>query len=550
MNKYKKLKDITLEFSKHINIIAGTNGSCKTSLLHIISNSFQMVNRKCDFITDKTCLDCIRQINNSINPKIETLTKGDKKFNDPAPGHKGDLYTVKFINGLEMKFRRHESKKNDRYSIKPYYKKGASEKLPFIFTIYLGLSRLFPFGEYQNDKLIKTIKKGIPQEYQEEINRIYKELINIDIQKVNHQLISDIKTRSEFTTVDDGIDSNTISSGEDNLYIILTALISLKYYYNSIQSNNDCESLLLIDEFDATLHPALQNKLLQIFYDFSKNYKIQIFLTTHSLSLIEYALKNKFNVLYLINNVHNILTLPQEDIVGIKADLNECTRNDILQSKKICIWMEDDEARDFWNELKDFYCEKDPNGFGKIANYFHLVNISIGSTNLINIFSDIYLLNNTLKSICILDGDKNSNKNLNKNIICLPGNNSPEKLLIAYSFDLYENDSEFWEMSSLKNSYNKRIYTSNFKNEIDKINEEIERLRVEGKSHGKERELYKDFYKERRDFFILLIRYWIRSKAPKNELAEFYKEIFILFKKLAESHDIPSSLWLTPIDIT
>ena len=61
--------------------------------------------------------------------------------------------------------------------------------------------------------------------------------------------------------------------------------------YNSIQSNQPVESILLIDELDATLHPSLQFKLLDLFNQYSHDYKIQIFITTHSLSLIEHALE-------------------------------------------------------------------------------------------------------------------------------------------------------------------------------------------------------------------------------------------------------------------
>lgn len=77
--------------------------------------------------------------------------------------------------------------------------------------------------------------------------------------------MGDIKTRADFESDKAGIDSNTISAGEDNLFIIISALVSLKYYFQNITSTNEIESVLLIDEFDATLHPSLQFKLLDIF---------------------------------------------------------------------------------------------------------------------------------------------------------------------------------------------------------------------------------------------------------------------------------------------
>ena len=38
---FKKLRALNLSFSPTINVISGANGTCKTSLLYMISNSFQ-----------------------------------------------------------------------------------------------------------------------------------------------------------------------------------------------------------------------------------------------------------------------------------------------------------------------------------------------------------------------------------------------------------------------------------------------------------------------------------------------------------------------------
>ena len=48
--QYRKLKDLNLSFSKNVNAISGTNGTCKTSLLHIVGNSLQAPNQKCEWI--------------------------------------------------------------------------------------------------------------------------------------------------------------------------------------------------------------------------------------------------------------------------------------------------------------------------------------------------------------------------------------------------------------------------------------------------------------------------------------------------------------------
>lgn len=75
ITKYRKLENMVLDMSSGINIISGINGTCKSSLLHIISNAHQAVTRKCGWIQDRICLDIIKQLNKITNPKIESLTE-------------------------------------------------------------------------------------------------------------------------------------------------------------------------------------------------------------------------------------------------------------------------------------------------------------------------------------------------------------------------------------------------------------------------------------------------------------------------------------------
>lgn len=82
--QYRKIKNLEFDFSRGINVISGTNGTCKTSLLHIISNSFQLVTKSCSWLVDKNCLEIIKKVNKVTNPKVESLTRGDKQYNDPA----------------------------------------------------------------------------------------------------------------------------------------------------------------------------------------------------------------------------------------------------------------------------------------------------------------------------------------------------------------------------------------------------------------------------------------------------------------------------------
>lgn len=264
IKKYRKLENIDFEFSKDINIISGTNGTCKTSLLYIISNSFKEIQKSNENIKDINIPTIISQINKLTNPKIESLTRGDDEYNDPAPNIKGTLFNVEYYDGYKLDYRRHNHKIATRFAIKPPYKKGDSQKLPSIPIIYLGLFRLYSFGEFNNDDGIKKLKKKLPDEYIKILIELYKEFTNMQVNYECQTSMNEIKSRAEFKTNIQGIDSNTISAGEDNLYIILTALVSLRYYYENLkETKKEIESILLVDELDATLHPEFQIKLLE-----------------------------------------------------------------------------------------------------------------------------------------------------------------------------------------------------------------------------------------------------------------------------------------------
>lgn len=406
----------------------------------------------------------------------------------------------------------------------------------------MGLSRLFPFGEYQNDGAIEKLKKSLPEHYWCDISLIYKNLTGISVSSMESQKMGEIKIRADFTSDIKGIDSNTISAGEDNLFIIITALISLKYYYDNIQSQNTVESILLIDEIDATLHPSLQLKLIELFRHYSEKYKIQIIFTTHSLSVLEYTLSNKDNVLYLIDNVTSVIKMLSPDIYKIKMFLHDRTRDEIYLSKAIPIFTEDNEARVFLNIILDYFEEKYTN-FTGIRRYFHLVNANIGSDNLKNIFGDSYLLKSTMKSICILDGDQRTD--FNNYIITLPGGDSPEKLIMAYSIMLYDNDDPFWtDEVILDLNYGKIHFRDNIRLDINNIKNKLENLRSNGKStHGVERQENKEIFLKHQRFFELLFKHWVHNDENSDSMYKFYKNLNIMFKKVAEFHGINPQLW-------
>ena len=535
---YRKLQGITLDFSDSITFISGPNGTCKSSLLHMISNAFQEIKGVSPLLSNKRTMQIIRGINPSLNPKIETLTKGDKQHQDPAKGIKGTLFTVKYMNGMVLNFRRHNSKtspKTMRYAIKPSYTSGSRDRLPQVPVLYLGLPRLYPYGEFQNDAAIEKVRHHLPEEYEKEVIKLYSKLAHINISNPKAQRLKDVKPHTDFDTSVEGLDSNTISSGEDNLYIIVTALVSLRFFYESQQEPDHQKrlgSILLIDEFDATLHPSMQEQLLDIIQEYSKLYKIQMVSTTHSLSLLEYAFRKKIKVIYLKDDIERVIPMPEPDIYKIRMNLRQLTRKDIYDNKCIPVFTEDEEAREILDTLLSFMMDQDPL-LGQIKSYLHLVEAPIGAESLRGIFSD-RMISAKAGMFCVLDGDKQSD--LSKNIICLPGKNSPEKFLYSYALELYDkNVGTFWQADAVQdNGFDRAQFRDKIKVDYDAIEE----------SHKSDtakkplREALKKFYCNNIDFFRLVFLHWLNDDANKGELNDFVHDLKIMFKKTAPYHSL------------
>ena len=543
--QYRKLKDLDLNLTPNINAISGTNGTCKTSLLHIISNAFQAVHSKCEWVNDPKCLHAIKAVNDSMNPKVESLTRGDKQYNDPAHGVKGALFNINYTNGEKLEFRRHNSTLTTRYAIKPKYPPGTTQKLPYCPVIYLGLSRLVPYGEFRDDDTIKNINKQLPEQYQNEIAQLYKKFTNYSIQYGAAQQMGNVKTRTEFDCNTDGIDSNTISAGEDNLFILLTALVSLRYYYESITPKNLVESVMLIDEVDATLHPAFQVKLLNLFREYSQKYKIQIIFTTHSLSLLESMLDRKDNVIYMLDNISNVILMEDPDIYKIKMHLQSLTEDDIYKDRVIPVFSEDEEARFLIRMLFNYFMEIHPEEFRGVERYFHFVTAKISADNLEGIFSDSKLQQIALRAICILDGDHRSK--IQNCIVALPSrkSESPEVLICTYAEHLYKIDSEFWvDRNVIARGFGKPYYLNEIRTPIDEFNRKLEQEKREKIStKGQKREFYKKLFNKNKTFMEMLYKHWLHNDQNQQCIEQFYNDLRIVFKRVAPYNEINPGEW-------
>lgn len=548
--QYRKLKDITFSFDRHINLISGTNGTCKSTLMHIVSNSFQAVKSSDDHYIRPTATTVLKRFVEKVNPKIETVSRGDKNhYSNPAVGRAGTLFKVKYKSGEELEFRRHNSKndeemKNYRFSIKPKYARDTQDRLPSVPVVYLGLSRLVPYGEVSDKVVTNTMRDQLPPEIQAAFKKQFAQLTRLEIDKQVIHNIPDVKKRSEFLTNVGGVDSNTISSGEDNISIILTALNCLRYVHDSVVKGKarDVESVLLIDEFDATLHPTAQRKLFDIIAEYAKAYRIQVFFTTHSLYILKYAYQLKHNIVYLVDQLDHVSVMPDPSPVQIEMHLTGLQHKALYQNVFIPVYTEDDEARLFLEYLLDYISKTLDPGFAPAKDLLHLVKVNIGAKNLLSLFTDLKLNQSTMRAICILDGDQT--KDLTHHVITLPGGGPPDRIFSEYlrSMVACDGSQAFWQ-EVLARGYSKLTATSVLE-EFDAIDEKIEEEKKHGKStKGIRREESKKHFNNHRHFYDLVMKAWLKDETNQIKIRGFRDDLFAVFKKTAGFHSVDDKIW-------
>lgn len=122
------------------------------------------------------------------------------------------------------------------------------------------------------------------------------------------------------TVSDDIIFFEGLSSGEK----IIFELICYEFIINNASKNRET-NLILLDEFDANLNPALSELFIKTVRDELVDKGIKVILTTHSPSTVAFAEPNELYWMENINDSHNIRPIKNED--GKKEILEKLAPN-------------------------------------------------------------------------------------------------------------------------------------------------------------------------------------------------------------------------------
>ena len=528
LEDFRIFKDQTIHIGNTITAIAGHNATGKSTILGILGNTCELKSKFGTTITDK-----------QFKTEFSELFKGSKAF-DKRSGDIGTLFYLPQDNDNEIPITLRvtwqkwdkDSVDSNRFRILPKWvdhsisEKVTAKKLS-VPSFYLGLSRLYPLGEDTSEVIEeRKFKKKLTNDDIQWLIKNYKYILSID------DSISSISNYEIFKKRSGGVNTShydflSNSSGQDNLMQIMYLLLSfikLKTEYDNIGEPWP-GGILLIDELDATLHPAAQIRLIDLIYKVCKQFNFQAVFTTHSLQILEYLsslqIRNSdINIEYFTTANGKLEIHHNPPFEAMENDMMISTYYLTSNNRKINIYSEDAEARYFIRHMLADY-----------KDHFRLLDIKLGGESLMNLlYNDPDYFKNVL---FILDGDKDLAKTKyaelpakHCNVIFLPGNEGPEALLYNYLINLPPTHE------ILQENFDKGISIRMFK-EMNPLTS------PKYASYEKNREKYKHWVIDNQAMFddLNIMRYWCEDN--QTDLDTFKKTFVNRFNILASRTKIP-----------
>lgn len=438
INDFRALKNVNIKLGKYITAISGRNGLGKSTILALLGNACELKIKE-----GKTLF------NTQFRTEFSEVFKASKTF-DLSGSNKCKINfseAEKPETIVETKVCRVSWQNNGtRFRIIPetITKDEKNSKKKEWPSIYLGLSRLYPIGEV-NDESISVKEFKFTSEEEKYFIDNYLEILNLKTQnKIESEICVDMIDIGK-TTRKKGIgistpnyESITNSAGQDNIGQIIMAILSFERL--SVNSNYK-GGLLLIDEIEATLHPVAQIKLVNFLYKACKKLSLQVVFTSHSVSLLkELSIKilhnskdtNNYEIYYLSKGNGPLVTYKNPSFSAIQNDLTLAPAGSNI--KKITVYSEDDEGRWFFEKLVQKY-----------SLYLDVVRTKLSCDILLQLNkNDPKYFSNV---IIVVDGDVSDGNiekaNISGNLIKIPGSFRPEEVIYNFLMDL-DSDSEIF----------------------------------------------------------------------------------------------------------
>ncbi len=263
--------DIVWDLNPDVNVLAGINGSGKSTILKYINDMFPS---KSHFPPLGVIEKMELFFNDGGKGKLETIRKSDGSFLMVVSGLENVTINVNLINTFDTKLKPLEAvqKLSDNrveteldwglYQLQEKYKDyqiNIARKKEEIFKDNQG-------NPFYDNIVIEFKKLGYPQK---RLLEIIDDLFSETDKKVNPD-----KNELEFLLGDKEVNAYQLSSGEKQLLVILLTVL--------VQDNKP--SILLMDEPEISLHMKWQRNLITYIRELNPN--VQLIIATHSPDII------------------------------------------------------------------------------------------------------------------------------------------------------------------------------------------------------------------------------------------------------------------------
>lgn len=519
---FRNLKDINIDISPRLTVIAGHNGIGKSTILGLIANGSELkqyktlLNKdfradfgelffldyyedfktrdpepsKAELIYEAENKNIIKECEVTGTQKVLVKKNKYKKFMVKVPVDQLTELQAKdlkedsfYVYRMRVIPRTKNAKDLDKAFLDNYQIGHAAKvKIP---TLYLGMSRMSPIGEFDwtavQQKLIQINKESV-----EYIYNIFDRIIPFaDFHEEKVTFTHSFNDSNKQSIVPNfGHSSLSISLGQDSLSTIATALAS----FHNLKAEMKEEykgGILIVDEVEAGLHPRAQRKLIQTFKQVAKELNLQIIMTSHSLTIIKETLNENISknfrpddIVYLMDT--NIpYVMEHHSYLKIKNDMlleefkpESTTEISVTLPPKIYIYFEDFEAYDFFKAI--LRSKRITDTLSYFGRELCLVPAKLGCHNLLNLSKSTPHFK---ESLIILDSDvtdlnessaaiKNSLLKYS-NVVILPVSDEssiynglpPDKIIYTYLLDRYINRDKHREFWQ-KTSSNR--FTTNY----------------------------------------------------------------------------------------
>lgn len=418
---FRKINNLDIKLGDKITVFSGINGVGKSNIMSLIAMTFGKSGNRIAggnffphfddyFIITED--EYNKQTVNKYEAYLKILT--DNGMVQKRLGLKNDVDGGRGIRPLPRPtnfFTPNKTVGDVGKETKKQYNIGDSARVP-VPTVFISLSRLFPMGETELDEKAingnnEIIKDGVINKYIEWYNRVLP--LSIDTSRYtvsNIKKVVNANGRIHVELVDS--DARTESVGEDNLGTIISALVDF-FYLKEKQQDKYTGGILCIDEVDASLHPSAQERLFKLLEDLSDELNLQIFMTTHSMTMLEKIIKKQnkdsknFKLVYILDPRIPRIKESINSIEDIKADMYD---ENFYYKPKIKVYCEDAETEFIFNQLIKILKQEED----FVLPEYEIFPISLGHTQLENLREfDKYF-----ESVVILvDGDSKKTQNEN-----------------------------------------------------------------------------------------------------------------------------------------